>query len=392
MKIKINPVIAATLFASTLICSPAALAETAKASPQKAVTHFKTLLKSRPGFYPECKQPPTQVGKENFQKNHLSLSGLEGVHLDVAGLLKSAGNKKVKMIDKLEERIRQRLTKNGLKLLSKEEMKRIHGQPELNIYMTFPPHLTPAKEGKKPAPYRPDCCTMSTWTSFSQAAKVLRDPETNYKLSTWGEGHNTNDCSNPSGWMSQTILKTIDNFIAEKLKADKDYAQWLEKRPKPEPSAKISQLKKKIAQELAALQQPIPQPQPVQFTPPPATNHCNGAVRTYIDMFATNQVQIDHSNHYVLNELAASMRACPMYNYVIETHADPRSSHAYNERLTALRAASIQGYLLSQGVLKNRFVVQSYGELNPVSTGTSAMDYAANRRVVVRPYLHNRAN
>lgn len=398
------------LFATTMLSSVSLAASTAPAeSIKKTRAHFHALLEKKPGFYPECALPPIRPRQENFQKKHLTLSGLKGVHLDVDGLVKSAGKKNSKLVKDLKKQVVKHLAKGDLRLLTKEEMIRTPGQPEMNIYMSFPPHMTPAKKGEKPVPYRPKCCTMSTWGAFSQAAQIMRDPETNYKLGTWGKGYNTNDCSDPAGWMSKVILDTVDEFVKDKLKGDKEYAAWLKKRGQTPKSAQPKQqkLRQKVEQELAALKgakassgaqgkaqpkvqvqpQPVHYQQPVTYNPAPTIPaSCNGAVRTYIDMFSTNQVHVDSTNYYALDLLATSIRSCPMYSYVIETHADPRSSFEHNERLSALRAASLQGHLLARGVDKSQFIIQSFGEINPVSRGTTAMDHAANRRVVVRPY------
>lgn len=417
MKIKNYPMLSGLigLFATTLLSSSPSFAATAttKDPIKQTRAHFHALLEEKPGFYPQCQAPAIRPRQENFQKKHLTLSGLKGVHLDVDGLIKSAGKKNTRLTEDLKKEVARRLAKGDLRLLTKEEMIRTPGQPEMNIYMSFPPHMKSAKNGEKPAPYRPSCCTMSTWGAFSQAAQIMRDPETNYKLGTWGKGQNTSDCSDPAGWMSKAILDTVDEFVTEKLKGDKEYAAWLQKRgekPKVATAEKPKPQKQKprqqVAQELASLkgvqasqgmqgaaqvQQPRVQPvqyqKPVTYHQPPAIpTHCNGAVRTYIDIFATNKVHLDPANYYVLDVLAANIQSCPMYTYIIETHADLRSSFEHNEKLSALRAAAIQGHLLARGVERSQFVVQSFGEINPVSRGTSAIDHAANRRVVVRPY------
>ncbi len=395
------------LLVTAALCSTSVAQSTVSTQMQETRAHFQTLLAAKPGFYPACTAGPVRPRQENFQKKHLTLSGLTGVHLDIDGLIKSAGRKNTKLINDLKQQVIKRLAQGNLKLLTAEEMAATPGQPEMNIYMSFPPHLTPVKKGGKPAAYRPDCCTMSTWAAFSQAAKIMRDPDTHYKLGTWGEGHNTRDCSDPAAWMSQVVLKTVDSFVRDKLKGDQDYAAWLKQnRNQPKPTVANKQtLQQQVAQELAALQtaqtqavaavqtqlqtaiQPAPYQLPTSLNPQlAAPANCNGAVRTYIDLFTTNQAHIDAANYYILDLLAADIRACPMYRYSIETHADLRSSSAYNEKLSALRAASIQRHLLARGVHKSQFIIQSFGELNPVTQGTTPLDHAANRRVVVRPY------
>ncbi|MGB1010821.1 MAG: hypothetical protein ACPGVP_13960 [Thiolinea sp.] len=212
--------------AATLICSAAHAEMTL--STKKTNTYFQALLQEKPGFYPACKASPIRPRQENFQKSHLSLSGLTGVYLDVDGLLNFAGKKKAKLANGLKRKVAQRLSKGGLKLFTKAEMIRTPGQPEMNIYMTFPVSTATTKSNKNAANYR--CCRMATWASFSQAAQIMRDPGVNYKFSTWGTGHDTTDCSDPSAWMSRVILETIDTFVADKLKGDADYAKWLARR------------------------------------------------------------------------------------------------------------------------------------------------------------------
>ena len=419
MKIRKNSLLSglAGVFAGTLFCSASAFSATtisAEDAIKQTRTHFHTLLERKPGFYPQCKAAAIRPRQENFQKKHLTLSGLKVVHLDVDGLLKSADKKNTTLIKDLKKQVAKRLAKGGLRLITKEEMIRTPGQPEMNIYMSFPPHMTPAKKGKKPVPYRPECCAMSTWGAFSQAAQIMRDPETNYKLGTWGKGYNTADCSNPAGWMSKAILDTVDQFVADKLKGDKDYASWLKKRGKrpkavqtqnkkpkqlakrrsgtkhQKPRQQTHQSIKKKTQVQRATVQPKKYQQPTTHTKTPKISaNCNGAVRTYIDLFAANEILLDPANYHVLDLLAKNMLSCPMYSYVIETHADLRSSSEHNERLSALRAASIQGHLLARGVKKKQFIVQSFGEINPVSRGNRSIDHTANRRVVVRPYLRH---
>lgn len=394
--IKNSTICVAASLVATLMSSPVSAKMPSALAQEASNKHFKMLRKDKPGHYSRCESTPTRVGKENYQKNHLSLSGLEGVYIDVDGLLKSAKRRKVKMADKLEEEISQRLAKGGLKLLTKKQMERTHGQPEMNLYMSFPPHLNPSKKGEVSAPYRPDCCRMSIWSSFAQGAQILRDPETNYKLSTWGTGHDTNDCSNPSAWMSQVILKSVDSFVKEKLKGDRDYAKWLKARDKVQADKQVSKVSKRQVTKEPKISQPTPKPRKklaiLKPAPKPqkvasnrsAITKC-GEVKNYIDIFAENKTRIDSSRQFVFNQMASNISNCPMYNYIIETHSDSRSSHAYNDRLSALRAASIQGYLLAKNVPQSRFVVQAFGERSPVSRGNSSLDYAANRRVVVRP-------
>lgn len=99
----------------------------------------------------------------------------------------------------------------------------------------------------------------------------------------------------------------------------------------------------------------------------------------------TDQTKIMPSKYFVLNKLADAMQSCPSYHYIIETHADPRASHAYNEQLSQKRADSIRRYLTNKGVDEDAFEMMAFGETRPVTAGINDEDFAANRRVVVTP-------
>jgi len=336
-----------------------------KQSVPSSITH-------KPVYYPQCSQTPLRVGEENYQKSYLALRGLTGIYLDIDGVLKGARKKGVTMREGLKEEVIKRLNKAGIRLLTKKEMELTRGQPKMSMFPSFPKHLKAAnisvKVDEVPISYQSDCCQEGIWTSFTQGATTLRDPYTHYNLGTWGEGHNTHDCSDIGGWMSDVILKTIDSFTEDKLEAEEDYKKMLSSG-----KIKLEEIKKEKTDE---------------GTPPAKTGNmvCNTSLMMYIEMFKTNATTIMPSKYYVLNKLADAMLACPQYNYLIETHADQRSSHEYNYHLSTKRAKSIQYYLLSRGVPDEQFEIQPFGDSRPITKGTTAEDYATNRRVVVTPY------
>lgn len=328
-----------------------------------------SMVTDKPVYYPQCRQTPLRVGEEDYQKSYLALRGLEGVYVNIDDVLKGARKKNVKLQQGLKKEIVRRLNVAGLRLLTKEEMEKTPGQPQMSMFPSFPKHLGPFKAGEPRIEYRADCCSMGIWTSFTQGATTLRDPLTNYKLGTWGEGHNTTDCSDIGGWFSDVLLKTVDDFIADKAKGEKEYAELTKKAEAAGKPVVVAD---------------------VQVAPPtPAETgnmECNTSLMMYIEMFKTDETDIMPSKYFVLDKLAEAINSCPTYNYIIETHADPRASFGYNENLSEERAKSIAQYLVFKGVGKHRFEMQSFGERRPVAMGTSDEDYAANRRVVVTPY------
>ena len=65
----------------------------------------------------------------------------------------------------------------------------------------------------------------------------------------------------------------------------------------------------------------------------------------------------------------------------LEGHADERGTREYNLALGERRAQAVERYLLVQGVSASQLETISYGEEQPVATGTSEAAYARNRRV-----------
>ena len=70
-------------------------------------------------------------------------------------------------------------------------------------------------------------------------------------------------------------------------------------------------------------------------------------------------------------------------NYRLEGHADERGTRGYNLALGERRAQAIERYLQVQGVSSSQLETISYGEENPVATGTTDASYSRNRRVEI---------
>lgn len=326
---------------------------------------IESKLTNKPEYYPQCRQTPLRVTEEDYQEDYVSLRGLTGVYINFDDVFKGAASRDVALDKNLINIVTKMLNAHGLRLLSKEEMQQTPGQPEMSIYPNYPGHLGPYNDGDERITYREDCCTVGVWTAFKQGASTLRDPLTHHKFSTWGKGHNTNNCSDIGGWLSEVVQETVEEFLEDKAKADTAFVE-----------------KKKQAQKAGKkLVEARKQPSPAES----GSMECNTSLMMYIEMFKTNQTNIMPSKYFVLNKLANAMKSCPSYHYIIETHADPRASHAYNEQLSEKRANSIRRYLINKGVDKDAFEMMPFGETRPVTAGISDEDFAANRRVVVTP-------
>lgn len=68
----------------------------------------------------------------------------------------------------------------------------------------------------------------------------------------------------------------------------------------------------------------------------------------------------------------------------LEGHADERGSREYNMALGEKRANAVRDFLVTQGVSGSSLEVISFGEEQPVATGSDEASWAQNRRVEVK--------
>ncbi len=352
----------------------------------------------KPEPYPACPDTPVPVGKEDYQPSNLSLQGLTGLYINLDDVINSATPKNVKLQADLKDAVVKRLEKAGMHLLSKEALEKTPGQPEMSMFPSYPKHLEPFKPGEPRIEYNAQCCTASIWTSFTQGGSTLRHPLLNHKLATWGEGHNTTDCSDTGKWLSEVVLRTVDNFIAAKQKADKDYQVWQKKQgetpAKPKADTPPDSTDKSQKDTPPVSDKPATDTQPVASTDKPVELRettdaealaCDTAILLYAEIFPTAAASISDTKGGILEKIADKMKACPQYRYRIETHADQRSSHEYNDVLSARRAVAIRNYLVDNGVDEEQFDLRFYGKRKPLVEGDNETAWAANRRIMITP-------
>lgn len=254
----------------------------------------------------------------------------------------------------------------------------------MSMFPSFPKHLGPFKPGEPRIEYNAQCCSAGIWTSFTQGAATLRDPLLNHKLGTWGEGHNTTDCSDIGKWLSEVVLKTVDDFIVAKQKADQDYKAWKTKQGKANTETKPA-TDKPATEALPAAEADGGKPLEIRETSDTQTLACDTAILLYAEIFPTASATISHAKSGILGKVADNMQACPQYRYRVETHSDQRSDDEYNDVLSARRAVAIRNYLVDRGVDEEQFDLRFYGERKPLVEGEDESAWAANRRVVITP-------
>lgn len=99
-------------------------------------------------------------------------------------------------------------------------------------------------------------------------------------------------------------------------------------------------------------------------------------------LFLVDQHTLTDEGRMVLQGQAAWLNSNPSYAVIIEGHADEQGTREYNLSLGARRAASVQNFLISQGVSAGRMRTVSYGKERPIEVCSSEECYAKNRRSV----------
>ncbi|MGV8951129.1 MAG: peptidoglycan-associated lipoprotein Pal [Cypionkella sp.] len=99
-------------------------------------------------------------------------------------------------------------------------------------------------------------------------------------------------------------------------------------------------------------------------------------------LFLVDQSSLTDQARGILAQQAQWMQTNSDYAIIIEGHADEQGTREYNLALGARRAASVQNYLISQGVAPSRMRTISYGKERPIEICSEEACYAKNRRAV----------
>jgi outer membrane protein OmpA-like peptidoglycan-associated protein len=295
--------------------------------------------------------------KSEYETNLVSLKDLTGVYVVLEFVTKSSEKSHLSVNPDLQQEVKKRLESVGLKLLSKEEMLKTPGNPELDIYPNYPAHLSGGSPEAGAAPVVANltptnqCCYTSIWGSFLQGAVLERKGNTKYRLGTWGSGSNTDSCEKLGDWMSEATLKIIDNFVA-------DYKKAQDIKIQPQAKNQTEQKTVVSATELTRL----PKAQVVQVKEIDDTKGmaCDTAFMVYAQIFKTGSTTISSTKNALLDKLATHMLACQNYRYRIETRPDKGGNHDAKELLSARRAISLHNYLIGKGIDKEQFEMRFF--------------------------------
>lgn len=105
------------------------------------------------------------------------------------------------------------------------------------------------------------------------------------------------------------------------------------------------------------------------------------ANKTVFFEFDNSNISAEYAK--VLAEHAKFLRKNTKIAVVVEGHTDERGTPEYNIALGERRAMAVAQYLQSLGVQGSQLSIMSYGEEKPLVMGSSAAEYARNRRAVI---------
>jgi outer membrane protein OmpA-like peptidoglycan-associated protein len=85
-----------------------------------------------------------------------------------------------------------------------------------------------------------------------------------------------------------------------------------------------------------------------------------------------------------LNTIASTLKEYNQTLVEVSGHTDSIGSDAANQTLSERRANAVAGYLIGQGVMRERFEIVGMGERYPVASNETDSGRALNRRVEIR--------
>lgn len=100
-------------------------------------------------------------------------------------------------------------------------------------------------------------------------------------------------------------------------------------------------------------------------------------------LFATGKSDLNSSSKAALNKFAISLKETPETDVTIYGHTDNTGSKEVNVQLSKNRAASVAGFLNSNGIATDRMTTEGKAFDEPVADNSTAEGRAKNRRVEI---------
>jgi peptidoglycan-associated lipoprotein len=98
--------------------------------------------------------------------------------------------------------------------------------------------------------------------------------------------------------------------------------------------------------------------------------------------FLNDQTSLTPEGTDTLTKQAQWLKQYASVTVQVEGHADERGTREYNISLSARRATTVRGFLISQGVVGTRISSIAYGKERPVALCDAEQCWSQNRRAV----------
>ncbi|ALN61942.1 ompA family protein [Lysobacter antibioticus] len=99
--------------------------------------------------------------------------------------------------------------------------------------------------------------------------------------------------------------------------------------------------------------------------------------------FAFNSASLDPQFYSVLDNVASTLTEYNQTIVEVAGHTDSIGTDAVNQRLSEQRAASVGNYLMSKGLVRDRFILTGAGKTRPIASNDTEAGRAQNRRVEI---------
>lgn len=100
--------------------------------------------------------------------------------------------------------------------------------------------------------------------------------------------------------------------------------------------------------------------------------------------FATDQDAVVSSFYPTLNSVGLVLKKFNRTIVDVYGHTDSTGDDRYNDDLSERRAMSVANYLNNQGIDGRRFMVEGFGESQPIASNATESGRAENRRVEIQ--------
>jgi outer membrane protein OmpA-like peptidoglycan-associated protein len=98
-------------------------------------------------------------------------------------------------------------------------------------------------------------------------------------------------------------------------------------------------------------------------------------------LFAVDSTRIDSDGSRTLEDVSGVLGEYDKTAVIVQGHTDSTGSDEYNQDLSERRAESVERYLVSLGIERDRLATMGFGETAPVASNDSESGRQQNRRV-----------